>query len=204
MDLKQELEEFNQSIEEIDPDFFNFHILRFDAPSTDEQLGLLQERCNISIPEDLKDFYLQYGGLERNEKYSECYLEIPGVSKVLKLLNSIGELASLGLIDGIKHSWGNDRWEFEEDEFFSSAELQSLNDKYKFFGLYRPDLERAHYLYFDQQGNFGELFYDQDLFDDAETELRSMLLKSPASLDFHSLLKNGLQALLEFRRDAAE
>ncbi|MBH1962892.1 MAG: SMI1/KNR4 family protein [Comamonadaceae bacterium] len=200
MDVKQDLEEFNQSIKEIDPEGFEYYILQFDAPSTAEQIRALQGHSNIKIPEDLISFYLQYGGLEPSQKYSESYLKIAGVSKVLKSLNSAGGLASLGLIDGIKHSWGNDRWEFEKDEFFSSEELQALNAKYKCFGLYRPDLERAHYLYFDEQGKFGELHYDQDLFQNAETKLRSMLLQSPAELGFNSLLQNSLQALLEFRR----
>jgi hypothetical protein len=206
IDIAQQIEHFNSLMKRINPSTFEYSALKLEGRATDEQLVQLQKNSSPAIPEGLKNFYKKWGGIVRHV-HSETYLNIPSVTTMLDILNGKFSskwpgptLKSLGLIDYIKYSWGNDRWEFESDEFFTTEQLHVLNEKYKCFGIYRPNLERAYYLYFDQQGNFGEILYDQNLFEETKNHLQSMLTKSPANQSFNALIRHAFKQVAIYRK----
>ncbi|MDR0481084.1 MAG: sel1 repeat family protein, partial [Gallionellaceae bacterium] len=203
MDIVERLERFNHLMEECFPSGHDLYQLKLDAKATEEQLMQLQAYSNLIIPESLKYFYQQSGGIVpfHGDINIDANLDFPGIKKLLDSLNEERgyiRRKSLGLIDGIKHFFGNDRPELEEGEFFNAEELRFLNEHYTCFGHYRPDFERAWYLFFDQHGHFDDIYYDQDCFDELEEQLRAMLIKSPASRDLDTLLEHALKQVESF------
>ena len=206
MDMSKQLEQFNLQAEKANPEGYEYYLLKMDGKATQEQLTQLQAYSNLAIPESLRGFYEKNGGIVPCYTYNvETYLRIPSVAQLLDDLNENSSMnvkypkltrKGMGLIDSIRDSWGNDRWEFEEGKFFSANDLRFLNENYKGFGLYRHNLESAWYLYFDQHGNFGEIHYDQDDFNALEEHLRAMLVKSPANYNLDTLLHHALKQIL--------
>lgn len=151
--------------------------------ATPEQLRLLQSKYRLPIPEELCAFYTDIGGLVPFDTECNC-IQIDSAVKTLRQLDEPykwGRLNSTGLIDFIRFSWGNDRYEF--DEFLNESFVSAINAKYQGFGLWRgfDGLEGAHYLYFDESGKFGSVYYHQDYFDAfVDKHLAGMLSHSPA------------------------
>lgn len=198
------LARYNQAAKAQHADNFSWFELVTGSPASADQLAQLQARCGLPIPPELQRFYRELGSVRAKESLSECYLRIPSVASLLQGLaapNTWARRPSLGLVDAIVHSWGNDRPEFAPGKFFSADQLKALNAQYIGFGLYRPDLERAHYLYFDAQGRFGALFYDQDDFSDAQKRLTAMLRTSPAPGDLASVIGHSLDALRQSQKE---
>jgi hypothetical protein len=94
----------------------------------------------------------------------------------------------------IQYSWSFDRWEFDEGENFSKKEIDQLNSTYKCIGWHRDDTisETACYIFFDQHGNFGELYYDQDTFHKFEA-LKKLLTNDFEKITLKSLLLKALE-----------
>ena len=160
-----------------------------------DQIARLQALEPRRLPDDLLDFYRQFGGLG-NEGNTESYcLQLPAPSELADGLQQADawRIRSLGLIDMILHSWGNSRPEFEPGRFFTLAAVQGLNQRYRCFGWYRTDtvLESAWYLYADEDGRFGALFYDQDAFEATRRELLAMFAASPARQSLEQALCEG-------------
>lgn len=104
----------------------------------------------------------------------------------------------MGLIDGIKHSWSNERPEF--DDVMPKSEIDYINTNYNCIGLYRFDgiLDEAFYIYFDKDHRFGLVRYHQDEFDELWDEhLTFMLTESQAKMTLKELLIQILDHLEE-------
>lgn len=170
------------------------------GPADPEPIARLETLTGSRLPEPLRDLYRNIGGL-RNHNNNESYcIDLPGPAQLadgLEQTRPYWGIRSLGLIDMIVYSWCNDRYEFAEGEYFERAELDALNTRYRCFGWYRTDTigESAWYLYFDPLGRFGALFYDQDGFDHARTELLGMLDASPARQTLEELLCEGIERM---------
>jgi hypothetical protein len=63
MTIKKAVESYNLFVEEAEPESFDWFQLEFDSPASPEQLNELQAYSPVSIPEALKSFYLQNGGI---------------------------------------------------------------------------------------------------------------------------------------------
>jgi hypothetical protein len=152
----------------------------------------------MEVPVFLQAYYQQIGGLRNGAE--DYHLSIPSVSTLheeLKAERNFDKRYSMGLIDAIKHSWGNDRPEFQH---ISQVEIDYINANYKCIGFYRYDgqLEEAFYIYFDAQHQFGLARYHQDEFDELwEEHLTPMLTKSQADKSLEQLLIQVLDCLEE-------
>ena len=184
--LKARITAFNKTIdrifEEMDPDWDPFYKIKQIESADTEQLNKLQTYFDTEMPPELATFYQQLGGLE-NHAADNFMLQIPSVSELLEQLNAeknYEKRYSMGLIDGIKHSWSNDRPIFD---YIPKSEIDHINTDYKCMGLYRFDwqFEEAFYIYFDKNHQFGLVRYHQDEFDELWDEhLTPMLTQSPA------------------------
>jgi hypothetical protein len=163
------------------------------------ELVAIKEIVGAELPEDLKNFYLNFGGLKNvNNDESYC-ISILSLFEMLEAIKKDEFMPSfsMGIIDMILFSWGNDRYEFADGEFFSKEQKDFLNSQYKCFGWYRTDtvLDCAYYLYFDANGNFGALCYDQDMFEEVQEDLIKMLENSPANETLENLLSNAIEQM---------
>ena len=96
----------------------------------------------------------------------------------------------MGLVDMIRWSWGNDRFEFDpaSGDGLTQIEVDSLNAQYSVIGWHDVFEGEGHeYLVFDRSGAFAILPYHQDAFDELyKDSLRPMLggeMNEAVSLD---------------------
>lgn len=151
--------------------------------ATPEQLRLIQSKYRLPIPAELRDFYTDIGSLVSDDM--ECNgIRIESAAETIRRIEDPDRwtrLHSTGLIDFIKFSWFNDRYEF--DKYLDRSFVAAINAKYQAFGLWRGHdaHEGAHYLYFDESGKFGSVYYHQDAFDAfVDGHLDAMSRDSPA------------------------
>lgn len=183
------------------------------GPAASDEIARLQALEPRPLPQDLEAFYRQFGGLQNWHNTESHCLQLPGPAQLadgLEHADAWQRIRSLGLADMIVYSWANDRPEFEPGRSFEQAELDALNARYRCFGWYRTDTvaESAWYLYADEDGRFGALYYDQDDFGGVRRELRAMLAASPARQTLEAALCEGVErtrrAMVEWNGDGEE
>lgn len=137
--------------------------------------------CDCQIPPALKSLYLQTGtfSVKNRQNWGSFHLysekssdySMPNIGGMVKMIDSL---------------WGG-RPEF--GEAFSPEEIKHLNENYFVFGDYFNDDNAYYHFYFDRQGNFGSVFYDQDDFDSAYKDFfKPLLTKSLAGQTLDDLL----------------
>jgi hypothetical protein len=165
-------------------------LARFGEPAGDEDIARLQALSQPKLPAPLQAFYRTAGSFLGGTHLQD--LAIPAPAELLRAAaRAPGDweaLASLGLADVVRWSWGNDRFEFEPARRggLKRDEVAALNRRYSAVGWrVVEDGEGFEYLYFDAEGRFGRLFYHQDAFDELyEHDLLPMLAESPAREGF--------------------
>ena len=195
--LKTKIKNFNQSFQKESNEYYRLKILDDDLPELKKILDV--NFANV-FPVALEKFYCQFGGIKTDFYSPESFsINIPSLKTLMASLNQEGKyykLVSIGIIDQIMFSWGNDRWEFDDE--ISVENRHFLNENYKCFGWYRYDsgLEAANYLYFDKKGKFGEILYNQYYFEELRDDiLRPMLSESPATEDLEDMLSRIIDKL---------
>lgn len=190
------VEAYNAANRQIFQDMDDFNMITAAGKAGDADLEHFEKSVGFALPDALKEFYKTFGGLENKDNPESYCLSIPSIHELENKLQGKDwdRIHSLGLIDMIKFSWGNDREEFNEGAEFSKAQIEALNRDYKCFGWYRDDtvLESAYYLYFDQNGHFGKVFYDQDDFDDLKASLLVLQNHKAEPDTLPNILKNAL------------
>jgi len=187
--IKQKIKEYNQTAYDLfnEDGEYDYYKLSDLVLVPDEDIKNLEKLLGIVIPSELKNFYKNIGRI-KNEQESEVHcLEIKEPKKLIadatksfSRTYSDREL-SFGLIDLIIEYWGFDRPEFQNyGEYvngLTEEETNYINDNYKCFGYWINDdiIEGAYYIFFDKNGNFGEIYYHQDEFDDTAIELRKLI-----------------------------
>ena len=194
--VQKKLHEFNELLGE------PYAQLNIRTPAQENEINAVLKHFEMTAPADLIQFYREFGGITSyNGEYLSIDIDTPErILRSLQAENQWFKLRSLGLIDYIKFTWGNDRPEFD---FVPQEEIDFINKNYRCIGMYRYTwgLEEAHYLYFDCQGKFGEVRYHQDSFDALWSEhLDNMLEKSQATESLEEIivrivekLKGGMQ-----------
>ncbi len=142
--------------------------------ATQEEVQELADFFPGRFPQELQTFFLNIGGLRL------APLEFYSARNLLDFLSDPSDLAgtpassmpkSLGLLDMIKLSWGNDRFEFDAaNGLIQQTDVDSLNSRYACIGWFSAadcdECESNTYVFFNQAGDFGTVFYHQDAFDE--------------------------------------
>lgn len=181
--IKERIQQFNNNIKD------EYYHLTCSGQASEKELKAIAPYFDFPIPLSLTWFYRETGSVTGDSE--EFVLNIEPVSYLLEKLQEKEKYylcRSLGIIDYIRFSWGNDRPEFDE---IQKSKIDFLNNNYKSIGHYRYDwgLEEAYYLYVDKKGNFGEVRYHQDDFYNLWKEnLNGMLKESPAKEELEGML----------------
>ena len=155
---------------------------RFGQPAGDSTVEALRARSQVPLPEDLVRFYRTSGSFQGGHYLKNMVVHAPDT--LVKKSRRDPErpwdyAASMGLVDMIRWSWANDRFEFDPKsrEGLTEDEVVALNRRYSIVGWYVIEEGEGHeYLYFDDKGRFGTLYYHQDAFDELYREdLKPML-----------------------------
>jgi predicted DNA-binding WGR domain protein len=181
-------------------------------PSTAAEVEALELLSNTKFPEELKVFYKTIGSLynvENSEKY--CF-GIPNCATVVKLLqledSNYNKMKSIGLMDEF---FNQCKYFFEEEEIeelkesqdMTTEDIEIINTKYKSIGIYKDAAYSysSYFIYFDENGKFGEILYDQDTADDTLWKICT-LKNNPPTQSLNTVLKNALvkitNTLVEF------
>ena len=187
--LKTKIENFNEKYQE---DFDEYCLKIVDDDLEESKKLIAGYFANVLHPE-LEKFYAELGGIKTGADFADNFsVTLPTLKTLMLDLSKQGKynkLVSMGIIDQIMFSWGNDRYEFDEE--ISVENRDFLNENYLCFGWYRYDqgYESANYLYVDKSGKFGEIHYNQDSFDELWDDiLNPMLSKSPATENLEDVL----------------
>jgi hypothetical protein len=167
---------------------------RFGEPATESEIAHLQLLSGPELPPDLTQFYRTLGTLSGGARLQDLVVYAP--RSLLEFARPDAapyqRIVCIGLVDMIVLSWGGDRLEFDPNSSggLTSAEVALLNARYSVVGHHAAaDGEAAVYLFFDQRGQFGTLFYHQDAFDEFYADhLIPLLQSSSASQTFDQAL----------------
>jgi hypothetical protein len=169
--------------------------------ATQEEVQELADFFPGHFPQELQTFFLNIGGLRLSP------LEFYSARNLLDFLRDPSDLVgtpassspkSLGLLDMIKLSWGNDRFEFDAvNGLIQQTEVDSLNGRYTCIGWFSAagcdECESNTYVFFNQAGDFGTVFYHQDDFDELWSgSLLPMLTTSPETKKLSEIILHAL------------
>ncbi len=173
------------------------------------EVDALEARLGQALPPALRQFYLRFGSLGNGSESFEFGIGSPGWKlKALDARSRHDRLDSLGVIDAVRHRWGNDREELEPGVNFSDAEIEALNAHYTVFGRYNrsESTEAAGYLFFDRAGRFDRIWFAQDDYyggpeADFFSHCQQLLVESTATLSLEDLLVQVLDEMQQWMRD---
>lgn len=138
-------------------------------------------------PAALRELYLDHGSFKVQDEWGALTLYGHGEDG-LRLFG--------GIVHMIDQLWGG-RPEFDND--FSEDEIAFLNANFFVFGQFCHDSNVYTHLFFDRDGRFGSVRYDQDEWGPMETALRHMIDGRQAcfqSLD--ELISEQMNAVIEY------
>ena len=171
-----------------DTDTLEGHIAKYASfvtlgpPATETRIDALRKLSAPALPAPLLDFYRTIGSIHGGNQLKGLVLHSPETLIMKSAPNPAQQwdcVASMGLVDMIRWSWGNDRFEFDPSsgDGLTQVEVDSLNAQYSVIGWYTVlEGEGNEYLLFDRHGAFATLFYHQDAFDELYADsLRPML-----------------------------
>ena len=181
----QMIDKFNEKLKQIvDEEQVTWYQLSCAPPDSHENIIALQAKINL--PNELADFLSQSGAL-KSYAFADTWQTVQLFSA-----NQLLEMQT-GLVEFIDDYWGG-RPEFAA--FFSTEQIKQLNEKYHVFGLTYIDDNGHNYFFFDQQGKFGHLPFDQDDCEPTMTTLNRLLISSNLELSLEELLQTQLDAML--------
>lgn len=159
-------------------------IIRAGETATAGELAELEAIAGRPLPADLREFYRDVGQLMAGGSP----VQIESARRTLERLRLPAaerprRLRSLGLVDRIHACWGGAREELEpEAGLLTRDQAAALNRRFLAIGWFTTDPgEEGHtYIYFDEAGRFGALFFHQDDEDFLKASLLPMLEASPA------------------------
>lgn len=172
--------------------------VKIKEKETPERIQAFEQKCNCTIPEELKKLYLDHGAFSIKDSGMSGSIDLYSNKNSSYDMPNIG-----GLVEIIQMLWG-DRPEFEEN--FSTEEIKFLNENYFIFGHYSINDNAFVHYYFDRKGKFGAILYDQDYFDEAyEDYFQPLLKKSLATMDFNELISSQVdESITQLLEDEAE
>jgi hypothetical protein len=166
---------------------------RFGKPATDAEIAGLGTLSNVAIPPVLLAFYREKGSFSGGTHLDN--LRIPGPAELRREQNTRSwPHRSMGLVDVIRYVRDGDRPEFDPRSSggLTAEELDSLNARFSICAWRLVEEGEGHeFIYFDDSGKFGILYYHQD--DDLESrqdDVRRLLDGSPAGKSFADALRD--------------
>lgn len=172
--------------EEAEPTFIQ-HLARFgnlflfDDTANNLVLQQFEKDYQVELPNELKSFYHEVGKLDGENHLQFHIMSLTELRTGLESNAEWSRLNGLGIVDMLKYAWGNGKDEFSaQSGNLTQAEIDFLNGNYKTIGFIRVDDNVIIAIYYDEYGNFGVVWYNQDDGDVFEYYLDKMLQQSPA------------------------
>lgn len=147
-----------------------------------------ERKWNVTLPAALRALYLERGSIEVQDPEADGSLRIYAAQHRSMILFG-------GFVHMIYHLWG-DRWEFEE--FFTEAQISHLDANFFIFGHVKNSENRYTHLFFDREGRFGSLTYDQNNWNKMLPQVKAMLKgKLTGTLSLDALISGQMDVLID-------
>lgn len=106
----------------------------------------------------------------------------------------LGKLHSLGLVDMMRFGWGP-RADFDGN--IPAAMQQALNARYKCIGWYQLEwgATEGYYIFFDENGSFGTVYFSQDEYGELLKQLETLLGAGVPKQSLENLLEQALEEM---------
>ncbi len=171
-------------------DSYDRNRITINKNETVERIAEFEKKNNCQIPIELKKLYLEHGTFSIRDEEELESIKLYSNKESKYALQNIG-----GLIQSIDELWGG-KPVFKKS--LSAQDIAYLNTNYFVFGHYLHDDDAYSHFYFDRNGKFGVLTYDQGDFPLAFNEYLSPLLKSSlATLSLDELLSSQVNFLIK-------
>ncbi|MDQ1811980.1 hypothetical protein RBA41_01550 [Massilia sp. CCM 9210] len=166
MITRDQIEELNERLVRVDEDEDDedddddWFALNFSEPDSAEDIAALEGILGFGIPDALKALYQQCGAFG-HASYGSSWqtIEVRSASRLLERLRAGGDAApAMGLLNYIHDSWGGRT----ELEVIDPELAKIVNENYVVFGERIISDDVYDYWYFDRNGLFGCLHFDQD------------------------------------------
>ena len=131
----------------------------FSKAIDDSNIEFFEKEHNIKLPQQLKNLYLAIN--------PDQTFVIPSLLKLEYHLSrkrsNYEHLKGMGVINMLAYVWSNDKQVFEAGESsLSETQIKLLNNNYIGVGSINLDDNVNIILYYDKNGHFGAIWYDQD------------------------------------------
>lgn len=164
------------------------HFTLESAPVTPEDLAAREKKWGCKLPAALRGLYLEHGSVE---------VQDPEQSGSLRLYpaNHRSMILFGGFVDMIVNLWG-DRWEF--GEYFTDAEIAFLDANFFIFGHVKNSENSYTHLFFDCEGRFGSVTYDQNNWNKMAPQVKAMLKgKLTGTLSLDALMSDQIDVVID-------
>lgn len=140
----------------LEPYMVSFYQISYKKRDPLSRLQDFEKKYGCTIPEELNNVWINTGALKVKDA------EVWGSFEIYSNQDNPSHMPNMGgLVEMIEKLWG-DRPEFHQH--FSEEQIKYLNDHYFIFGHYLQDENTYDHFYFDRDGKFGTITYDQDDF----------------------------------------
>ncbi|UOD29242.1 SMI1/KNR4 family protein [Massilia violaceinigra] len=166
---RDQIEELNERLvripdedenEEEDEDEDDWYELVFSEPDSAQDIAALEEIIGFAVPEPLKALYQQCGAF-KHASHCQAWntVQLYPVSTLLTWLRADpGTKPAVGLLAYIHDVWGRRT----ELDVIDAESAKIINENYIVFGERCISDDVYEYWYFDRNGLFGSLYFDQD------------------------------------------
>lgn len=166
-----------------DEDYAGCFTLKFAEKITEVRMQQIESELGFELPAALRELALTRGPFTA------------GAFNDLCVMGGWNDNAHpTGLVEYIDYVWGG-RPEFEE--CYKEKELLFLNENYFAFGTRYQDDNVHEYIYFDKNGRFGSIVFDQDYFEVFQDEVEPMFKKSTAGETLEQVLSRQFTELIK-------
>lgn len=179
------IDEFHAFLDQYDPDLTRGYRFEWKTPDAPEAITALEKKLGFAVPPELRALWTTKGAL-----HSVWF----GDSWQTLTMDTAAEMAEhpVGLLQFIDHAWGGRP---ELAAWLPADAAAKLNAEYIVFGYRYVDDNVHDYFFFDRQGRFGNLPFDQDDMTGARDIVRGMAKAAPAGESLDKLLGDQLATM---------
>lgn len=168
---------------QIDEDMGHWFELKEPSPLSQQMIERFEKQIGIAYPPALRRFLLEHGPFKAG---SDSSLSIMSGWR--------DENPSAGLVAYIDNVWGG-RPEFEEE--YTPEQIDRLNRTAICFSTLYINDDSHEYAFFDQNGKFGTIAYNQDDFPALKEILEPILERSNANQTFDEVVSHQITGLID-------
>lgn len=187
----KQIDDFHDSLQECLEDEADIETYTFSLKPADSKTVIdgIESQSGFALPEGLKTL-LTTDGAFHHEAFGMAW----NVIRLYSAQEIYDRLSHFGLVSFIDNEWGGRP---EINRIFAEEETQKLNDQFLVWGYRYVDDNEHDYYVIDRAGQVMHVLFNQDDWEDVETNLRALLDGTAEQYDFEEFVEEQLELVLE-------